>query len=322
MFPRKLTKQSKIKRLILKILNVYAYDKETLNIINPNYKNQSNLIDINYKSFNHALGYLELTRKIKKIDIYFRYSPNNNLWNSSDRWKRIVTNVDKKTLISVCLLSLKETILEFLKNNKLNINLNLISDNSNEEFDTKLLNITKSDNIKTNIFKSKIAGNRGSYLECCDQAENAEDLIFFVEDDYLFEKNCLDEMLSSYVRLSSLLKNDLVLCPSDYPFYYDSQYKTSLYVGKNYKWRHVGETLLTFLFSKKILNDHRFNIRKVGNTVNVPFEKPLHEVYKKTTCLAPVNSLSYHLTRSVPDVSDNWKKIWDTNLMNYQNSSF
>ena len=115
MFPRKLAKQSKIKRLILKILNVYAYDKETLNIVNPYYENKSNLIDINYKSFNHALGYLELTRKIKKIDIYFRYSPNNNLWNSTDRWKRIVTNVDKKTLISVCLLSLKETILEFLK---------------------------------------------------------------------------------------------------------------------------------------------------------------------------------------------------------------
>ena len=43
-------KQSKIKGIILKLLNVYAYDKETLNIINPDYKNvNGNLIAFNDK---------------------------------------------------------------------------------------------------------------------------------------------------------------------------------------------------------------------------------------------------------------------------------
>ena len=40
MFPRKNTKQNRFIRLLLKLLNVYAYEKETLNIVNPNYKNQ------------------------------------------------------------------------------------------------------------------------------------------------------------------------------------------------------------------------------------------------------------------------------------------
>ena len=40
MFPRKYKKQNKFKRFFLKLLNVYAYDKETLNIVNPNYKNE------------------------------------------------------------------------------------------------------------------------------------------------------------------------------------------------------------------------------------------------------------------------------------------
>ena len=39
MFPRKYNKQNKFKRLLLKLLNVYAYERETLNIVNPNYKN-------------------------------------------------------------------------------------------------------------------------------------------------------------------------------------------------------------------------------------------------------------------------------------------
>ena len=132
MFSRKINKQSKLKRFILKLLNVYAYDKETLNIVNPNYKNvDGNIVSINDKSFNFTRGYLKLTRKIKKLDIYFRYSPNNNMWNSTNSWKRIIPDIDKQTLITVCLISLKNSILYFLENNKLDITINLIADNSN-----------------------------------------------------------------------------------------------------------------------------------------------------------------------------------------------
>ena len=39
MFPRKYKKLSSFKRFILKLLNVYAIDRETLNLVNQNYKN-------------------------------------------------------------------------------------------------------------------------------------------------------------------------------------------------------------------------------------------------------------------------------------------
>ena len=105
---------SKFKRLFLKILNLYAYDKETLNLVNPNYKNYNkHLVKLNDKSFSYSRGYLKLTRKIKKLDIYFRYSPSNNLWNSSKNTQRVVQNIKKETLISVCLLSLKNSIVSF-----------------------------------------------------------------------------------------------------------------------------------------------------------------------------------------------------------------
>ena len=318
MFLRKLNKQSKLKRLILKLLNVNAYDKETLNIVNPDYNNvNGNFIAINDKSFNFSRGYLELTRKIQKLDIYFRYSPNNNLWNSTGSWKRIITDIDKETLISVCLISLKNSILNFLDENNLDITINLIADNSNETFDEKLINILKSGKIKVKKNISKIKGNRGSYLECCDQAEKANDLIFFIEDDYLFENNCIDEIIHTYSRVSSTIKNDVVLCPSDYPFFYDSLYQTTLFVGKNYRWRKINETLLTFMFSKDILSKYRDDIRKVGETINEPFEKPLHQLYKKINCLAPINSLSHHISRSVPTINEDWKKTWNYNFKEY-----
>ena len=222
----------------------------------------------------------------------------------------------------MCLISLKESLIKFLETNKLNITVNLIADNSNETFDKKLTNIIKSDKYLVINHTSKIKGNRGSYLECCDLAEKAEDLIFFIEDDYLFEQNCIEEMLNTFSKISSLIKNDIIICPSDYPFYYDSLYATTLFVGHNYKWRKVSETLLTYMFSKKILINYRDNIRKVGNTINEPFEKPLHDLYEKVNCLAPINSLSYHLSRSVPSVHEDWMRIWDDNFKKYNKITF
>ena len=273
MFKRKLLKQSKLRRLLLKILNVHAIDKETFNLINPVINNQgNNFFNLNHKTYILSNGFLNLKRKIKKLDIYYRFSPSVDLWNTKGSWKRIISDIDKKTLIKVSLLSLKKSILYFLDNNDLNITLNLIHDQSNTDFNTEIKNLMTNKKFETNLCESKIKGNRGSYLECCDQSEKSEDLIFFVEDDYLFNEDCLDEMILSYSRISTLVENDIFLCPSDYSFYYDSNYSTSIYIGKNHRWRIVKETLLTFLFSKKILNKYRQNIRLVGEKENSPFE--------------------------------------------------
>ncbi len=314
MFPRKYNKQNKLKRFILKLLNVYAYDRETLNIVNPDYQNNfGNLAKFNDKSFNFSKGYLNLSRKIKKLDIFFRYAPNSRLYNSKGSWKRIIPGISKEQLISTCLISLKDSILSFLNSNKLDISLHLISDNSNNEFDEKLQNLISNKKFKISIHKSKINGNRGSYLECCDQAELAEDLIFFVEDDYLFEEHCLDEMLFTFSRLSTILKDDVVICPTDYSFFYDSFYKTSLFIGKNYRWRIVGETLLTFMISKNLFNQNKKILRRVGEKINEPFEKPLHKLYKSNLCIAPVKTLAYHISRGVPSINEDWITTWNEN---------
>ena len=159
-------------------------------------------------------------------------------------------------------------------------------------------------------------------MECCDQAETADDLIFFVEDDYLFEIDSIEEILHTFSRISSIIEKDIIICPSDYPFFYDSLYRTTLFVGKKYKWRKINETLLTLLFSKEILDKYKKNFRKVGDTINEPFEKPLHEIYKKVNCLAPVNSLSHHISRSVPTVNEDWKKTWNYNFDIYKKFNF
>ena len=109
------------------------------------------------------------------------------------------------------------------------------------------------------------------------------------------------------------------MCPSDYPFFYDSLYKTSLLIGNKYKWRIVKETLLTYLFSVDLFKKYKKNIRLVGTQNNTPFEKPLHDVYEKEICIAPINSLCHHISRSSPSVNDEWSKTWNFYFTKFKN---
>ena len=318
MFLRKYKKLSSFKRFVLKLLNVYALDRETLNLVNPNYKNSgNNTFKINKESIILSNGYLKLNRKINSLDIFYRFAPNNVMWNSTNRWKRIVPNINKKDLILTSLNSLKKSIIKFISQNQIKVTINLISDSSEKKFNDIIFKLLDDNLIRINFIETKIEGNRGSYLECCDQAENSEDLIFFIEDDYIFDENCIEEMIITYSRLSTIFNNDVFLCPSDYPFYYDSSYKTSLYIGNKYKWRTVEETLLTFMMSKDLYKRYKKNIRLVGEKENVPFEKPLHEIYKNNPCFSPVNSLSFHISRDHPATTEDWIKIWNDNFTKF-----
>ena len=315
MIKRKHTKQNRFKRMILKLLKVHAFDKETFNFLNPNFDNKGkNYYSFNDKTYILSNGFLDLKRKINSLDIFFRYCPSVDLWNSSGNWKRIIPGINKEILIKVCLISIKESLLNFLNNYNLKITLHLIHDNSSKKFNDDLLVLLKNNKFDIKIKETKINGNRGTFLECCDEAKNANDLIFFVEDDYLFEKNCLEEILFSYSRISTILDQDIFICPSDYPFFYDSAYKTSLFIGKDHRWRFVEETLLTFLFSKNLLKNYDKNIRSVGENINEPFEKPIDLIYKKIPCLAPVKSTCHHLSRTVPAISENWIELWNLNF--------
>lgn len=318
MFKRNLKKQNKLLRIFLKIFKIYAINKENFNFVNPKVNNKGkNFFKFNDKSFNLSSGYTEITRGVKKLDIIYRYCPSKSLWNSTDTWKRIIPNINKEILIKTCLNSLKNSILHFLnKNNQLDITLHLIKDQSNQNFDDEISKIIKNDHFEFNFHDSKIPGNHGSFIECCDIAEKlSHDLIFFIEDDYLFESNAIEEMILSYSKISSIINEEIFMCPTDYPFYYDSNYQTSLIMGNANRWRYIGETLLTFLMSKKIFLENLEKIKEIGKNQNDPFEKPLHELYEKIPCFAPIGTLAHHISRGIPSLNENWLELWEKNLI-------
>ena len=145
--------------------------------------------------------------------------------------------------------------------------------------------------------------------------DEGEDLIFFVEDDYIHFDNMITEVVKTYERVSSQLGRDIFICPSDYPYLYMSNEKTNILIGNNRHWRTVKQTLCTFFVSKSLIDQYWDSFEKNCNDRHDPFEKYLNDVYEKEVCISPLNTLSVHMTNvnSGYGLSPfiDYKKLWD-----------
>ena len=92
---------------------------------------------------------------------------------------------------------------------------------------------------------------------------------------------------------------------------------SKIFLGNNFHWRQIKESLCTFLTSNLIVNKYWEDLISISKFEHQPFEKPFHDVYKKEFCLSPIPSLAIHCTNinSVYGLSPfiNYKKIWEEN---------
>ena len=147
--------------------------------------------------------------------------------------------------------------------------------------------------------------------------EHGDDLVFFVEDDYLHFEPMMEEMIASYERIASQVNKEIFMCPTDYPYLYMNNEKTNILIGNKRHWRTINQTLCTFMTTKLLLDKYWDNFKNTCLDRNDPFEKHLNEIYKSEFCVSPLKSLSLHLTNvnSSYGLSPfiDYKKLWDEN---------
>ena len=286
------------------------------------------LSSINEKSIVLPLGEVKITRSIKSILIIFRTNTEIEIWDQNK--KRLF----EKPKIEYSLRSLNSLIRSinfcYTKYPNIKINLLVVDDNSKKENLNKLEKLIDNRaeiiNLNREDYKNKIRpqtneetiGNLASLYQSFELAkEQGEDLIYFVEDDYLHFEPMLEEMIASYERIASQLNKDIFMCPSDYPYLYMDNKKTNILIGNKRHWRTVDKTLCTFLTSKKLLDKYWDNFKKTCETRHDPFEKHLNEIYNQEICISPLKSLSLHLTNvnSSYGLSPfiDYKKLWNEN---------
>ena len=322
-----------MKKLFIKIAKILGYEIiDQNNFTSPtlNKKLNEDLSNFNDQSIVLPLGKVKITRKVKSLLIIFRTNTSVEIW---DQNKKRLFEYPKIEYATRSLNSLIKSI-KFLRQQLPEIKLKLIilddhSSKENLEIIKKISEREKSSEIISLDHKkyeslikeqksNETFSNLSSLLNSFEIGKNqGDDLVFFVEDDYLHFETMLEEMLLSFQRISSQLKKDLFMCPSDYPYLYMNNEKTNVLIGSRRHWRTIDRSLCTFLTSVKLINQYWDNFKKTCQDRHDPFEKYLNEIYKQEICLSPIKSLSLHLTNVnssyglAPFID--YKKLWDEN---------
>tara|TARA_Y100001970_G_scaffold276302_1_gene378801 strand:+ start:740 stop:1717 length:978 start_codon:yes stop_codon:yes gene_type:complete len=324
-----------MKKIFIKICKLLGYEiLDQNNFSSPTLGKSLNeeLSVLNEKSIILPLGEVKITKKVKSILNIIRVNTDVEIW---DQNKKRLFEFPKIEYTKRSLNSLIKSI-NFLKNKHPTINVKtiIVDDNSKE----KNLNIVKKVIDGNNIeiinldytrYQNKISeqknketfANLASLLQSFEIGKNAnEDLIFFIEDDYLHFETMLEEMIASYERIASQINNDIFMCPSDYPYLYMNNSKTNILIGNKRHWRTVDKTLCTFMTTKSLFNKYWDNFHKTCLERHDPFEKYLNEIYSKEICISPLKSLSLHVTNinssyGLSPLID-YKKLWEENKIN------
>jgi len=329
-------KKNIFKKLFIKFSKLLGFeiiDQNEFSSPTLNKELNENLSNIK-KSIILPLGEVKLTRKIKSLSIIFRTNTNIEIW---DQNKKRIFEKPKIEYALRCLNSVIKSIKK-VKEQKpdTSIKLQVIDDNSNDENLKKIKDLINTDGIDCEIInhnksehKEKITaenndetfGNLSSLLKCFEIAKKEQsDLIYFVEDDYLHYDHSLVDMLDTYERISSQHKDEIIVCPSDYPFNYMTNEKTNILIGSRQHWRIITKMLCTFMISKKTFLKHIDSFEKTCEKRHDPFEKYLNEILQKEIAISPVMSLAIHLTNvnSSYGLSPfvDYKKLWDENNVN------
>ena len=323
------------KKLFIKLSRKLGYeiiDQNNFEIVTTNKKINEHLSSLGNKSVNLPLGEVNITRKVKALDIIIRTCASVNMLtqNKSRLFEKDKIEYTVRTIKSL-LISSKDPELKQLKinfkvidHNSTSENISII-DNTFKKFNkeyllinldvSKFLNKIKETNDRGEKVTKNQISNMANIHQSLLESKKCEDLIYFVEDDYLHKKESLKEMIFTYERIASQIKNEIILCPADYPYLYAKSEITQNFLGQNYHWRKVNESLCTFLTSKKIIEKYWGKYVSMCEKEHAPFEKPLHEIYESELCISPIPSLAVHFTNinSIFGLSPNvnWKKLWD-----------
>ena len=324
-----------MKKFFIKICKFFGYEiLDQNNFSSPTMGKELNeeLSVLNEKSIVLPLGEVKITKKVKSILIILRMNTDIQIW---DQNRKRLFEYPKIEYTKRSINSLIKSI-NFLKNKYSNINVKtiIVDDNSsigNLNIIKKLidgnnmeiinLDILKYQNIISKQKNKETFANLASLLQSFEIGKDTgEDLIYFIEDDYLHFEPMLEEMVASYERIASQINKDIFMCPSDYPYLYMNNEKTNVLIGNKRHWRTVDKTLCTFLTTKNLLDKYWDNFYKNCLDRHDPFEKYLNEIYSKEICISPLKSLSLHLTNinssyGLSPLID-YKKLWEENEIN------
>ena len=333
----KTKKKGIFKKLFLKLSRLLGYeliDQADMSFVTS--KNLKNPSISGKKTITLPLGEVKITRKVRNFDIILKTCTSVNLVSQN---KKRIFEQPKSEYTMRTINSLIKSIKKASKDkSNISFNLTIIDAGSSKEDMAIIERLLKNSKLKFNIIylnlneylkrikiikrnnyqiENNMKSTMANIIKSFELAKDLDDLVYFVEDDYIHDDESISEMISAYEKFSTILKDEIFIVPVDYPYLYQKNQSTNILIGQKNHWRSVKESLLTFLTSKKMINKYYSDLLKMGEIEHEPYETILHSIYDKENCFSPIPSLALHCTNvnSVFGLSPNInaKDLWEMN---------
>ena len=253
-----------------------------------------------------------------KLDIVLQTCTTNTN-QSGDRY----CGADKLEISKRCFTSLIKSI-NFAKSNNpdLEIWLTIFDDQSDREFINFMIDNNKG--VKYNIKHLPQVGIMKSILTCYEFGRtHGEELVYFAQDDYLFEETAIKEMVEGYYYFRYMLGGrEVGIYPFNDPYRYYIPGNIELcrvVHGPGRHWRTCFFTASCFMINVNILKQHWDLFEAMGNCDahdRRMEDKTINKLWQERELIlfTPIPSLALHMQfESEKDPYIDWETLWRQN---------
>ena len=205
--------------------------------------------------------------------------------------------------------------------------IRIIDDSSDKETIDYLNALCKqynSKNIVAEVVSTQFTGLMDSIRACYEYLrDNGDNLVFQIQDDYMFTRTAVYEMVDLFYQLYTDKQTESVISGYNCPGWYigDNLYQqepVTMVPGINRYWRQIFNTSCSFLTSINILKNnwdlietfldmHPLNSKLEAESLNYMF------VRRAIAGFCPINSVTFHMQSDFEkDPYIDWKPIWDS----------
>ena len=237
-----------------------------------------------------------------------------------------IVSCTREELILKCI----DSLIKSANNCNHEITVKILDDNSDDEFLVKLNSILIKSKHPVYMTRLETTGFNHSAHAQFSEGLNAEELVYFVEDDYFHTEDAIDSMINFYISgVTHNYKkfNAIAIYPYDCPHrYWDGCIDPAIlfYQGDRY-WRTIKHTAFTVMMHSNIVRSfwNIFESVALGypsitekDSINLLYSN-LVDHGGPVACFSPIPSLANHMSyineppNILTDKFVNWQKAWD-----------
>lgn len=231
------------------------------------------------------------------------------------------TGASKLETSKRCVRSLINSLNNFYKTApNFGLKLQIFDDHSDEEY----LEILRKDIdqclFDVNLTNLEQIGISASMLACYQYGkDHGTNLVYFAQDDYLYENNAIEEMVEFFYQFSPKLEKPLCVYPFNDPYRYAhfNIHQTRILQGAKRYWRQNFATAFPFMVHHSVLTQefdvfegmgtHKIDRTMEDDTINQLFQK-------RGYCLfSPLPSVAFHMQyETEKDPFIDYRPLWNS----------